>query len=500
MRPTCPKCPDAPHGLLPTGRTRETTPEARSSSAATGLVALILQLALLSLLAGAVPALADTGQAGNPSVADNRTVAAAASASPGERAVEDTQVRMQSTYIFQRKPGFTSPYSAGNSLRAAAERSYTSTTTGYFGLRPWQGGEVYANIEATQGVPASGLVGLGGFGNGEATRAASSNPKIYRQRLFMRQTIGLGNGSETLESDANQMASIVDRDRVVITAGNFSLLDVLDDNAYAKDPRLQFFNWSNMTYAAYDYAADARGFGWGASTEWYTGDWIVRWARMTAPRDPNGLAIDYDITRHYGDQIEIDRGHTLGELPGRVRLLAYRNRARLATFRDARAWGNAHPGQQPALLGARTGDHIKTGIGINLEQAVSASTGVFLRAMSSDGRTETMAFTEADRSIAAGLSVRGTAWRRAEDTVGLALMQNRLSADRRDYLAAGNLSFFIGDGGLRYRPESIFETYYSLALNRHLALTLDYQHIANPAYNAERGPARFFGFRAHLEF
>ena len=343
-------------------------------------------------------------------------------------------------------------------------------------------------------------MGLGGFSNGEATRAASSSPKIYRQRLFLRQTVGMGNGSERLAREANQMASIVDHDRLVFTAGNFSLLDILDDNAYAKDPRLQFLNWSNMTYAAYDYAADARGFGWGAAAEWYSGDWVIRFARMTAPRDPNALAIDYAITRHYGDQIEIDHGHSLGELPGRVRLLAYRNRARLATFKDALAAGSANPDAQPALLSARTGDHIKTGIGVNLEQALSESTGVFVRAMTSDGRTETMAFTEADRSIAAGVSIRGTHWHRAQDTIGLALMQNRLSADRRDYLAAGNLSFFIGDGGLRYRPESILETYYSLALNRHLTLSIDYQHIANPAYNADRGPVHFLGLRGHLEF
>ena len=445
----------------------------------------VTALCLLGLMASTLPARAADGIPAAPSDASS---------------VDNTQVQMQSTYVFQRKPGFACAYSATNSLRADAERSYTSTTTGYFGLRPWQGGEVYANVEVTQGLPASGLVGLGGFSNGEATRAASSSPKIYRQRLFLRQTVGMGNGSERLAREANQMASIVDHDRLVFTAGNFSLLDILDDNAYAKDPRLQFLNWSNMTYAAYDYAADARGFGWGAAAEWYSGDWVIRFARMTAPRDPNALAIDYAITRHYGDQIEIDHGHSLGELPGRVRLLAYRNRARLATFKDALAAGSANPDAQPALLSARTGDHIKTGIGVNLEQALSESTGVFVRAMTSDGRTETMAFTEADRSIAAGVSIRGTHWHRAQDTIGLALMQNRLSADRRDYLAAGNLSFFIGDGGLRYRPESILETYYSLALNRHLTLSIDYQHIANPAYNADRGPVHFLGLRGHLEF
>ena len=59
------------------------------------------------------------------------------------------------------------------------------------------------------------------------------------------------------------MAGRVTKDRVVLTVGNFSVLDIFDDNAYAKDPRTQFLNWSNMAHTAYDYGADARGFGWG---------------------------------------------------------------------------------------------------------------------------------------------------------------------------------------------------------------------------------------------
>jgi hypothetical protein len=419
---------------------------------------------------------------------------------PAATAAEDTHLRFQETYIFQRRGGIASPYLSGNSLRAQAERSYTSTTTAYAGLRPWRDGEIYANVELTQGVPASGLTGLAGFANGEATRASSPNPRIYRQRLFLRQTFGLGGGREAIEHDLNQMAGSVDRDRFVLTAGNFSLLDIVDDNAYAKDPRTQFFNWGNMTYAAYDYAADARGFGWGVAGEWISGDWAVRFARMTGPRDPNGLAIDYSIGRHYGDQVEIERGHQLGDLPGRMRLLAYRNRARLATFRDASAAGAVDPAAQPALLAARTGDRIKYGLGINLEQAISKDAGVYLRAMTSDGRTETMAFTEADHSLATGLSLRGSAWRRADDTIGLSLMENRLSADRRNYLAAGNLSFFIGDGALNYRPERIIETYYSIAITARASITLDLQHISNPAYNADRGPVLFAGMRGHIEF
>lgn len=60
--------------------------------------------------------------------------------------------------------------------------------------------------------------------------------------------------------------------------------------------------------------------------------------------------------------------------------------------------------------------------------------------------------------------------------------------------------FLIGDGQLtRYKPEQIFEAYYSVATSPGLWLSVDFQHIANPAYNADRGPADFLGVRMHLE-
>jgi len=68
-----------------------------------------------------------------------------------------------------------------------------------------------------------------------------------------------------------------------------------------------------------------------------------------------------------------------------------------------------------------------------------------------------------------------------------------------DYLARGGLGFFLGDGRLNYRTEQIFETYYSMKAAKNVWFTLDYQHVQNPAYNADRGPANFFGLRLHLE-
>jgi hypothetical protein len=417
---------------------------------------------------------------------------------------EDTTARFQLTYNWQRHPSYRAAYSGPNSIIAGHEKMYTFTADAFLGFRPWQGGELYLTPEVSQGVPFStNLIGLGGFTNGEITRAAGTSPTIYRQKLFLRQTWNNGGGSEHVEAGLNQLAGARDRNRFVLTIGNFSTLDVFDPNSYAKDPRTQFMNWGNWTYAAYDYAADARGFGWGFAAEWYQDDWVLRFGRMTGPRDPNGLPVDYAIGTHYGDQLEVEHVHTLQDRPGKVRLLGWRNRAKLASFNDALAWLNAHRGQYTgpdALYAVRDTEKIKYGIGVNIEQEIGDSTGFFLRAMQADGRTETYAFTEVDGSFSSGFLIKGNGWGRAKDSVGLALMRNTLSDERRRFLEAGGISFFIGDGRLNYRPEVIFEGFYSLGLGKAIWLSADYQRIQNPAYNADRGPIDVYAARFHAEF
>jgi hypothetical protein len=414
---------------------------------------------------------------------------------------EDSTVRFQSTYVWQRKPAFSEAYSGPNSLEASGAKSYTATLTGFWGFRPWRGGELYFDPELTQGVPFSSLSGTGAFTNGELTRTAGTTPHLYRQRLFLRQTWNLGGGEEKVEADLNRMAGAVDKNRVVVTVGNFSILDVFDDNTYAKDPRVQFMNAGLMAPLAYDYAADARGFGYGFAAEWYQGGWAYRIGRMTGPVTPNMLPTDYRIGTHYGDQLEIEHDHVVLGQPGKIRILGWRNRARMASFNDALDYLNSHPGTDPqAIFAVRNSDKVKYGAGMNVEQAITPDLGFFLRAMKADGHTETLAFTEVDASLGTGFSLKGASWGRPKDTVGVGYVRNTLSADRRRYLEAGGISFFLGDGHLNYRPEQTFEAYYSVNVWKDLFVTADYQHMWNPGYNSDRGPADFGALRFHVEF
>ena len=68
-------------------------------------------------------------------------------------------------------------------------------------------------------------------------------------------------------------------------------------------------------------------------------------------------------------------------------------------------------------------------------------------------------------------------------------------------LYAGGLGILVGDGMLpNPRLEKIIETYYSYAISSSTKISLDYQFIADPAYNADRGPVNVFSGRFHWQF
>jgi high affinity Mn2+ porin len=73
--------------------------------------------------------------------------------------------------------------------------------------------------------------------------------------------------------------------------------------------------------------------------------------------------------------------------------------------------------------------------------------------------------------------------------------------DHREYLAAGGLGAFLGDGRLSYGREAIAEAYYSLQAYRGAHVSVDYQRIWNPSYNFDRhGPVNILSARFQVEF
>jgi len=399
---------------------------------------------------------------------------------------------VQATAIPQGHGDFHSPYASSNSLSPEGEVATSFTSTFYVGRELWNGAEVYVNPEILAGNGLSSTLGLAGFPNGEIYRVDNPSPKVSLSRFFIRQTWGLGGSREFVWSGQNQVPAELYASRITLTTGKFSLVDMFDDNGYSHDARTQFMNWALMDNGAWDFAADTRGYTYGAALEIYRGRWAWRMAEVMVPASANGMQMDTRISQARADNFEIERRHTLNGHPGVFQMMSFANHAHMGSYRETI--------DTPALgmdITKSRAYRVKYGLGINLEQELTKNLGLFFRSGWNDGHTETWAFTEIDRTASGGVSLNGRRWRRTSDRFGLALVGNGLSKDHAQYLRLGGKGFIIGDGRLNYGHEKILETYYSFAVGKGLVLSPDFQYVANPAYNRDRGPVAISAVRFH---
>jgi high affinity Mn2+ porin len=426
----------------------------------------------------------------------------------------------QFTYISSWKPAFNAPYTnlngSINSLLPTAERSFTGTATLYLGVRLWKGAEGYFVPEVITEQPLSQLRGLGGaIQNFELQKGGTTVPQIYKSRLFLKQTIGLGGKNIAEDSGPLQLGTHYDSRRLVFTVGNFSILDFFDVNAFDVDPRQGFLSLGFLTYAAYDFASDARGYSYGGVGEFYWDDWAVRYGRITPPKDPNQLPVDFRLFKYYGDQMEVEHKHTIRGQEGMVRLLGFRNRENMGRFSDAITAFEENPQENattcttfnygsnnstaPDLCWVRR-PNVKEGVGVFAEQYIGHDIGVFARGMYADGKTEVYAYTSTDRSATLGVLAKGSSWSRPKDFVGIGGNLGWISDIHAKYLGMGGIDGFVGDGAITAGAEKSLDLFYSANFAKIYWLTGDYQHIANPGFNAARGPLNVFTVRIHGEF
>jgi high affinity Mn2+ porin len=410
----------------------------------------------------------------------------------------DWNVHAQTTFIPMAYPPFRSPYAGTNSLPGSGQARSTWTTTAFLGVRLWQGGEFYFNPELAEGFGLNGTLGLAGFPNGEAQKAGTTFPKYRPQRYYFKQTFGLGGEQEDIADAANQLPGKRDIDRVTVIVGRFAVGDFFDNNTYAHDPRADFMNWAMWESAAYDFPADLPGYTRGAMVELNRKDWAVRAGVFEVPTAPNSDVLTFKTG---GTVLEFESRYAIFGQPGKLRLGAFGNQGNTGNYRQALAIEASDPTQDiNTVTTSIQHTNPKYGFYANLEQQIVKDVGLFARASWNDGQNQILSFTDIDRSLSGGLSIKGSYWGRPSDTIGVGGAINGLSAAHRDFLAAGGLGLLIGDGRLNYRPEQIFETYYAYSLNRNVTLTADYQLITNPAYNADRGPVSIFSGRLHGEF
>ncbi len=421
---------------------------------------------------------------------------------PGANLDERFSLHGQTTVVAQGVPGFRAPYTGPASLIGRQVQA-TTTATAFLGLKLLEGTELYYNPEFSQGFGLSRTLGVAGFVNGEAQKAGAPFPKLRSNRYFVRQTFGLGGETEDVPDGPNQVATRRDIERITVVAGKFALGDFFDGNVYAHDPRVDFMNWGIWASGAYDFPANLPGFTQGVMVEYNRAEFAIRAAYTQVPKEPSSDVLDPRVFRRAGTTIEFEERHILPILdqPGKLRIGFFTNVGNTADFREVVALTQAGVFADINDAAAATrASRRKTGFYLNLEQAVTPDLGVFARVSANDGRTESLSFTDIDNSVSGGVSLKGSAWGRPGDTVGLGTSRNGISASHRAFFANGGVGLLIGDGRLNYAPEQAFETYYALSLSKALTVSFNYQHIVNPAYNRDRGPANFFGTRLHADF
>jgi len=415
---------------------------------------------------------------------------------PSAPEMDNFNFHAQTTFIEQYAFPFSAPYFGPNSLRSNEGRE-TWDVTFYAGFRLWEGAELWINPEIDQGFGLSGTLGVAGFTSGEAYKLGDAYPYARLPRMFIRQTFDLGGETQKVDAGINQFAGSQTSDRLVLTVGKFSVVDVFDTNKYAHDPRADFLNWALIDTGTFDYAADAWGYTYGAAAEWYHGDWTLRGGLFDLSVIPNSTDLDakFSQVQWIG---ELEHRHKLWGRDGKIAVTGFLTRGRMGRFDDAIELALATGG--PADITAVRQYTSRGGVSANFEQEISDQLGIFARAGWANGNLEPYEFTDVDRTAAAGLQLKGKGWGRPDDTIGVAGVVNGISSVHQAFFNAGGLGILVGDGMLpHYGSERIIETYYSLPLYA-WRVTFDYQFIDNPGYNPDRGPVSVIAARLHSQF
>lgn len=406
-------------------------------------------------------------------------------------------VHGQATFVEQATNDFRAPYSGPNSLSPSSNRE-TADISLFLGARLWRGAEVWIEPELDQGFGLDNTLGVAGFVSGEAYKVGANHPYLRMPRWFVRQTVDTGAKWEPVEGGAGQLGGYQSLDRWVFTVGKFAVTDIFDTNQYAHDPRQDFLNWAAVDAGTFDYAADAWGYTVGAAAERYTGSWTFRAGAFDLSDVPNSEVLEHGLNE-FQIVAEIEKRYPLFGQTGRLLITGYDTRGRMGLLDEAVALADATgtPANPVAVRSYRS----RMGASLDLEQPITSDLGVFARVGKAAGNVEAYEFTDIDRTVEIGASVKGSRWYRPDDTLGVVAIDNGISGEREQYFNSGGLGILCGDGRLPHpASERILETYYSLSPLSWAHISLDYQRVQNPCYNTDRGPVSVAAVRVHAQF
>ena len=411
----------------------------------------------------------------------------------------------QANVIFQGRLPFHSLYEGPNSFRNSAEYKTSMIGTLYTAVRPTHSvrysTDLILDIESAGGRGLSEALGLAGFTNLDVVRNPNLGSAPYLARYEIHQVIGLAAKTTEQTPGPFALASRVPERRLEVRIGKMTLPDFFDVNSIGSDSHLQFMNWTVDNNGAWDYAADTRGYTVGGMAEYDDRAWSVRYGIFAMPVVANGIDMDWAFSRAHGQNGEFELRRSL--VPGRIgvmRVMFYANRAHMGDYREAVRAYLAGVDPTPTITLHEHFGALKYGVGYNAEQELTAQLRVFGRFGWNEGQHESFAYTEVDQTVEGGGDYAGARWGRPADKLGVAFVSNAIKRDHQDYLHYGGLGFLLGDGNLNYGRENIVESYYNWHAWRGLFYAVDVQHISNPGYNRDRGPAWVGSVRGHVDF
>jgi high affinity Mn2+ porin len=407
----------------------------------------------------------------------------------------------QMNFIFQTHPPFHAPYSGENSLSPRYEKATSRVLTLFTGAQVAPSTDLLFDLESSGGRGVSDALGMAGFTNLDVVRNPELGSKPYIARLMLHQTIGFGPEREEASRNPFSLATSVPVRRMEIRIGKFSAADFFDTNSVGSDSHLQFMNWTVDNNGGYDYAADTRGYTWGALAEYHSRTWAARFGEMLMPKVANGIDLDWDLRRARAENLELEfHSKRIRHREGVVRLLSYVNHANMGDYREAVRHFESGIDPVPTIENTRQQGRVKYGFGFNAEQRLTDWLRVFARWGWNEGHHESFAYTEVNETVSLGGDYSGVPWGRKYDKLGAAFVTNGISKDHQNYLRLGGKGFLLGDGFLNYGRENIVESYYTAHLWRGVFAGVDVQYSINPGYNRDRGPVVVPGFRMHVEF
>jgi high affinity Mn2+ porin len=407
----------------------------------------------------------------------------------------------QANIISQWHPAFRSPYQGPNSLSPEAQDASSRVLTLFTGLRLTDTTEFLCDIQETGGHGIGEALGLAGFTNLDVVRNPRLGKPPYVARLMWHQIIPIGRERDASDRTSFSLSSKLPRRRLEIRLGKFSLADFFDSNTYGSDSNLQFLNWTVDNNGAYDYAADTRGFTFGAMLEYDDRHWSLRFAEALMPKVANGIHLDADLSRARAENLEFElRGTPLPHRDGVLRLLTFINHANMGSYQQAIDDYLDGLTPKPEITAHPLQSTVKYGFGINFEQHLNDWIGLFGRWGWNEGQHESYVYTEVDETLLFGVGANGKRWKRNFDRAGIAYNSNGISHDHQEYLALGGDGFLLGDGKLNYGRENISEFYYTLHIWRGIFSSFDFQSVDHPGYNRDRGPVFAPALRLHVDF